>query len=327
MDGVNQPNMTRMERIVAARYAPLVLTHPLSPLLNGDHQKYMPKYTGEEDTTAEEHLAAFYSYADNQNIEAEDVWMRVFVQSLDREARKWFRGLPAASILDIDALDEAFLKHWGDKKDFLYYVTEFGNLKRKNGESVSDFSKRFNKMYSRIPDEVKPSETLAKITYANAFDGDFRFALRERKSATLASMQDAALEVESNGLARDMLNGTAERKKGKDNHKPSASSSKSKLDDLTKSLESLTSKLEKLEMDSKGSYKGKQENFQKNYNQPYRKFNQPTHILQREKQTDEKALVPIQTNLLIDEEEEELEEENEIHLMENIPSSAHLTQE
>ena len=33
-------------------------------------------------------------------------------------------------LADIEALDDAFLKHWGDKKDLLYYHTEFGNLKR-----------------------------------------------------------------------------------------------------------------------------------------------------------------------------------------------------
>ena len=35
------------------------------------------------DFTAEEHLEEFYSYAENINIEQEDVWTRVFVQSLD----------------------------------------------------------------------------------------------------------------------------------------------------------------------------------------------------------------------------------------------------
>ena len=49
----------------------------------GDYLKYMPKFTREGDFTAEEHLEAFYSYAENINIEQEDVWTRVFVQSLD----------------------------------------------------------------------------------------------------------------------------------------------------------------------------------------------------------------------------------------------------
>jgi hypothetical protein len=156
MEGANLPR-NRMDAIVAARYAPLVLPQPMNALPVGDYLKYMPKFTGEEDITAEEHLATFYSYADNLNIENEDVWMRVFVQILDGEARKWFRGLTPGSIVGIEALDDAFLRHWGDKKDFLYYITEFGSLKRKEGESVSDFSKRFNKMYNKIPTEIKPT--------------------------------------------------------------------------------------------------------------------------------------------------------------------------
>ena len=84
----------------------------------------------------------------------------MFVQSLDGEARKWFREFPHRSIVDIEALDDAFLKKWGDKKDLLYYHTEFGNLKRKNGESLHDFNKIFNRMYSKIPAEVNPTPHL-----------------------------------------------------------------------------------------------------------------------------------------------------------------------
>ena len=54
--------------------------------------------------------------------------MRVFVQSLNGEARKWFRELTPRSIADIEALDGVFLKHWGNNKDLLLYHTEFGNL-------------------------------------------------------------------------------------------------------------------------------------------------------------------------------------------------------
>ena len=52
---------------------------------------------------------------------------------MDGEARKWSRDLPIGSIVGIEALDEAFLKQWGDWKDDLYYITEFGSLKRKEG--------------------------------------------------------------------------------------------------------------------------------------------------------------------------------------------------
>jgi hypothetical protein len=161
MEVVNPP-ANRMDSIVAARYAPLLLPQPLNNLPPRYYLKYMPKFTREEDVTTKEHLVAFYSYADNQNIENEDVWMRVFVQILFGEARKWFRGLAPRSINGIEALDEAFLRHWGDKKDFLYYITEVESLKRKEGESVSKFSKRFNKMYKKIPMRSKPLKAWKK---------------------------------------------------------------------------------------------------------------------------------------------------------------------
>jgi hypothetical protein len=180
------PPPNRMDAIVAARYAPLILPHPMNPLPAGDYLKYMPKFAGEGDITAEEHLAAFYSYADNLNIENEDVWMRVFVQILDGEVRKWFRGLAPGSIAGIEALDTVFLRQWGDRKDYIYYMTKFGSLKKMDGESISDFSKIFNKMYNKIPAEIKPSEASTQISYASAFDPNFCLILRERRATSLA---------------------------------------------------------------------------------------------------------------------------------------------
>ena len=68
-----------VDRMVVSRYAPLVLPQPLNPLPRGYYQKYLPRFNGQSETIAEEHWDAFLSYADNQNIEAKDVWMRMFV--------------------------------------------------------------------------------------------------------------------------------------------------------------------------------------------------------------------------------------------------------
>jgi hypothetical protein len=147
----------RMGAIVATKYEPLILPKVMYAFPPNDYMKYLPRFNGEGGVTAEEHLNSFYSFADNFNVEHADVWMRLFVQSLYGEARKWFRSLPPNSIADIDALDNTFLSYWGDKKDYLYYITEFGALKRKQGEYISNFTRRFNKMYSKILDEIKPS--------------------------------------------------------------------------------------------------------------------------------------------------------------------------
>ena len=51
-------------------------------------------------------------------------------------------------------------------------------------------------MYGRLLAEIKPSETLAKLTYANAFDHEFFLHPRETRPVSLLNMQEAALEVE-----------------------------------------------------------------------------------------------------------------------------------
>jgi len=241
---------TKMERIIAARYGPLVLPIPLKSMPAREYQKYMTKFTGTEGVTAEEHLESFYSYVDNLDTSEDDVWMRVFVQSLDGEARKWFRELTPQSIVDIKALDDVFLKHWGDKKELLYYHTKFGNLKRENGESFPDFNKRFNRMYSKILAEVKPTPTSTKLTYANAFDSDFFLLLRERRCATLAKMKDAALDVESNIMAAEKLEIHADRRRQRgEASSSSTSSSEPKLDKMTKMIESLAVEISKMKVE------------------------------------------------------------------------------
>lgn len=80
-------------------------------------------------------------------------------------------------------------------------------------------------MYSKIPTEVKPTLTSAKLTYANAFDFDFCLLLRERRCATMVKMQDAILEVESNIIAVEKLKGHADRRRQRGEASTSSSSS------------------------------------------------------------------------------------------------------
>jgi ribonuclease HI len=334
MAGVNPPP-NRMDAIVAARYAPLILPQPLSPLPAGDYLKYMPKFSGEGDVTAEEHLAAFYSYADNLNIENEDVWMRVFVQSLDGEVRKWFRGLAPGSIAGIEALDNAFLRQWGDRKDYIYYMTEFGSLKKQEGESVSDFSKRFNKMYNKIPAEIKPSEASAQISYAGAFDPDFCLVLRERRATSLAQMQDAAIEVESNMLAADRLRNQADtnRRKGKSEASVSGSNTSGlsvpdpQVNDLTQLLSVLKEEMERLKTERKQMNRGPPSTENRGGFRRPNNFTPPTMHKEKDRdRDDQKIQAPFQNNFVTNEEGRQPDEpEPEVHSVEVTSSFPHLT--
>ena len=164
----------------------------------------------------------------------------------------------------------------------LYYHTEFGNLKRENGESLPDFNKRFSHMYSKIPAKVKPTPTFAKLTYVNAFDSYFYLLFRKRRCATLADMQDVALEVESNIMAAEKLKGQAERRRKRGQASTtSISSLEHKLDKMTKMIESLTVEISKLKVEQNSGKTRQQNTFAPRNPIPFRRAIEWLQIIQR----------------------------------------------
>ena len=65
--------------IVHARYATLVLPQNLDAF-PPRYLKHLPRYNGETGSSAKDHLQAFLYFADNMNIEQENVYMRLFNQ-------------------------------------------------------------------------------------------------------------------------------------------------------------------------------------------------------------------------------------------------------
>ena len=89
----------------------------------------------------------------------------------------------------------------GEKRDHWYSIIEFNAIKKKSDETVVEFVKRFNKLYNCLRVEIKPPPASAKITFVGAFELDFGFTLRERRSPTLDQIQTDALEIEANLVA------------------------------------------------------------------------------------------------------------------------------
>ena len=80
-------------------------------------------------------------------------------------------------------MENAFTKKWGEKKDHRYCLIELNTLKTQPIILLS---------------EMKPHQIVNKVVFVVAFESEFRFSLRERKSATLDEAQTDALEVEAN---------------------------------------------------------------------------------------------------------------------------------
>ena len=169
-----------------------------------------------------------------------------------------FREFPPNSINGICALEETFMKLWGDTKYYLYYITKFQELKRKPNESVENFTKIFKKMYGNIPTKIKANDISTKLTFSNAFYAYFSLLLRDIRDTTLVNMQEVALEIKSNLLAIYKLSVKPQYQEGdkKKNKElgPSTSSSNppdNKIDEMTKVIKNLSSKLARLEMENK----------------------------------------------------------------------------
>jgi hypothetical protein len=93
--------------IMAARYAPLVLAAPLHNMPQ-DYQTRIPQFDGTGNMTAQQHVDKMNDFFDLQEVDEEDVKMRLFSQSLNGEVRKWFKALPTASLNDITAFHQSF---------------------------------------------------------------------------------------------------------------------------------------------------------------------------------------------------------------------------
>jgi hypothetical protein len=67
-------------------------------------------------------------------------------------------------------------------------LEEYDHLKRQPGETVHQFSIRFNKVYHAMPTDIRPPLGSSHLHYPDAFDPEMTFQLRERKTTTLEEM-------------------------------------------------------------------------------------------------------------------------------------------
>ena len=96
---------------VVSQQGPLELPPMFHPIPE-HYLELLPRYNGEQEMTADEHLDAFVAYINKLNIQGEDVGMRLFVQSLVGETMKSFQSLAIASIHSWVMLEDWFNATW-----------------------------------------------------------------------------------------------------------------------------------------------------------------------------------------------------------------------
>jgi hypothetical protein len=161
-----------------------------------NYVKKLPKFQGNNAVNAQEHIDQFLKVCDDEGVEHEDVAMKMFVSTLEGEARSWYKSLQNNSISGLNPFFEKFLERWGDKHDTSFLLRNFTDLNKKENEIVLEFNTRFAKAYHKIPATLKPNVEFALISYLEKFDGILGVLIRQKEPTSLDVAYQVAITTE-----------------------------------------------------------------------------------------------------------------------------------
>ena len=231
-----------------------------------DYQTKITYFDGTSACTALQQTKKMQDYSESYEIDDDSVRMKIFVQSLTGDVRTWFRALQANSTADPKALYQSFINRWEKKKDPLHILGEYDTIKRGPQETVLNYCARFNNVYNAIPQNLRPLPNLALYKFPDGFDPDMAYQLKERAPNNLAEMQNLAVTVEANLIAKR----NRARNERRTTFKKEPLALEQKLDAIINGMHRLGDRLESVER--KSSWEGQQQNttrspnFRKNQN-------------------------------------------------------------
>lgn len=96
----------------------------------GEYRDCLPKFTGSNVILVEDHVNAFLKFMDDLEIKHEDVEMKMSMQTLEGDARAWYKSLPARSIDGWDSFQTKFIDRWAHKQDNSLFLQAFSSFKK-----------------------------------------------------------------------------------------------------------------------------------------------------------------------------------------------------
>ena len=96
----------------------------------------MPKFGGNHENSTSHHVQLFSDLVGDFEIAHEDIQMKLFVQTLEDDARDWFSFLPACSISSCDELMLAFMMQFGKRVSISEYFDKILKIEIRNGELI-----------------------------------------------------------------------------------------------------------------------------------------------------------------------------------------------
>ncbi|GLT28344.1 hypothetical protein SLA2020_032840 [Shorea laevis] len=134
--------------------APLNLSITTEPYQEGFKIPHLETYDGSGDP--DEHLHTYQTIMKIQN--ATDAMMcKVFPATLKSTARRWYYKLPRHSITSYSELATLFSNKFASQREIKRTATELMQVHQKEGETLTDYMQRFNKVtldIDNVPDTI-----------------------------------------------------------------------------------------------------------------------------------------------------------------------------
>jgi hypothetical protein len=115
------------------------------------------------------------------NDDVEELALKLFSSTLYDGTRRWYNGLPDASITSMDQLEEVFLKIWSVQEDPNMLRTRLNNIIKSKNETTREFHDKFERLVQHIPKSHHPSKKFLLFLYTKAFLGQMGFLIKEKE--------------------------------------------------------------------------------------------------------------------------------------------------
>jgi hypothetical protein len=130
----------------------------------------------------------------------EDVKMTLFAFSLEGDDADWFTNFFANKFNTLNSILDEFKKRWVDQKEHRFQLSALTTNHKKENEAVLEFNTKFNSVVKCLHNYVKPSDLVILIYYIEAFEGEMRYAFRDKDPQTLEATQSTTIRIEQNML-------------------------------------------------------------------------------------------------------------------------------
>jgi hypothetical protein len=161
-----------------------------------------PIFLGNNAISANSHISSFHKCVEKycRGHNKEDVKTNLFVFSLEGDVAEWFTYFSANKFNTLNSILDEFKKRWGDQKEHRFQLVALTTSHKKENETVVEFNTKFNSVVKSLHNDVKPSDLAILIYYIEAFEGEMRYALRDKDPQTLEAVQATTIRIEQNML-------------------------------------------------------------------------------------------------------------------------------